>query len=78
MARRYEIDAAFRSAVKINTRTGRTVTTRDFTTELAKVNWHWTLAEANRWIEHHVDQFRDISTQEGDDRTFMLFNPNVR
>lgn len=78
MARRYEIDAAFRLPVNNNLRSWRAVTTRNFTTELAKVNWHWALSEANRWIEHHVDQFRDISTHEGDDRTFMLLHPKVR
>lgn len=58
---------------------------RDFAAELAKVSWtgldwtglHWTLAEADRGIEHHVDQFKDISNEVGDDLAFMLFNPNV-
>lgn len=76
MARHYEIEAAFRAAVKILPKTGRTITTVDFVAELAKVNWHWTEKEANQWIEHHQDQFKDISTQEGECRTFRLFNAN--
>ncbi|WP_338574185.1 hypothetical protein VRB37_06370 [Erwinia billingiae] len=43
---------------------------------LTKVNHDFTLAEANRWIEHYQGNFRDISTEEGERRTFHLFNPN--
>ncbi len=32
--------------------------------------------QANQWIEHYVTTFRDVSTQEGDERTFQLYNPN--
>lgn len=78
MARRYEIDAAFSEAVKISPRTGRTVTTRDFVASLAKFNWHWTPEEANRWIELYASHFRDVSTQEGSDKTFRLYDPNMR
>ncbi|HBY0397154.1 TPA: DNA polymerase V, partial [Klebsiella pneumoniae subsp. pneumoniae] len=54
----------------------RTVTTSGFIRELAKVNWHWSPRQANQWIEHYVTTFRDVSTQEGDERTFQLYNPN--
>jgi hypothetical protein len=43
--------------------------------ELSKVNWNWTMKQANEWIEWYVT-FRDVSTQEGENRTFQLFNPN--
>ena len=39
MARRYEIEVAFRHAIKISDKGRRTVTTVDFVTELAKRNW---------------------------------------
>ncbi|MGQ7076151.1 DNA polymerase V, partial [Escherichia sp. SP-MK2] len=45
-------------------------------TQLAKVNWHWSLHEANKWIEHYVTTFKDISPNEGENRLFMLYNPN--
>ncbi|WP_411705957.1 hypothetical protein [Edaphovirga cremea] len=41
MPRRYEIDAAFKQAIKISEKGRRTVTTEDFVAELAKRNWHW-------------------------------------
>ena len=44
--------------------------------ELAEVNWHWSLKEANEWIETHITTFRDVSTVEGEERTFQLYNPN--
>ncbi|GAB0970891.1 hypothetical protein MZ16F92_42990 [Escherichia coli] len=44
--------------------------------ELEKVNWNWSLKQANEWIEWYVTTFRDVSTQEGENRTFQLFNPN--
>ena len=76
MPRRYEIDDAFKHAIKISSKGRRTVTTEDFVAELAKRNWHWELREANRWIEIYVNTFSDVSTVEGDARTFALFNPN--
>ncbi|MBZ7499729.1 DNA polymerase V [Klebsiella michiganensis] len=76
MPRRYEIEAACRAAIVIEPNGRRTITTRHFVQELEKVNWYWSAKQANQWIEHYVTTFRDVSTQEGDDRTFQLFNPN--
>lgn len=77
MPRRYEIDAAFKQAIKISEKGRRTVTTEDFVAELAKRNWRWDLREANHWIEIYVNTFHDVSTEEGEARTFALYNPNV-
>ncbi|EOY4002384.1 TPA: DNA polymerase V [Klebsiella pneumoniae] len=76
MPRRYQIEVACRAAIVIEPNGRRTITTRHFVQELEKVNWHWSAKEANQWIEHYVTTFRDVSTQEGDDRTFQLYNPN--
>ena len=76
MGRRYEIDAAFKSAIKISEKGRLTVCTEDFVAELEKANWHWGLKEANQWIEINVSTFRDVSTIEGEQLTFMLYNPN--
>lgn len=63
MPRKYEIEGAFRAAVKIE-QTGRlTVTTKIL---------------LNNWIECYVTTFKDISSDGGEARTFMLFNPNGR
>jgi hypothetical protein len=73
---RYEIDDAFKNAIKISAKGRRTVTTEDFVAELAERNWHWDLREANHWIEIYVNTFHDVSEVEGEARTFALYNPN--
>lgn len=67
---------AFDNAMKIDPKGRRIVTTSDFVAELEKVNWHMSLKEANEWIEIYTHSFRDISTQEGEARTFQMYNPN--
>lgn len=74
MARRDDIGTAFDRAVKKSPKGKRTITTVDFVAELAKVNWDWSLKEANEWIENYTHSFKDISTQEGEARTFFMFN----
>jgi hypothetical protein len=76
MPRRYEIEIAFRTAIVIAPNGRRTVKTVYFVRELRKVNWKFSLRDANAWIEASISTFRDISPQEGENRTFMLFNPN--
>ena len=76
MPRLYEIEGAFRAAIQIEPSGRRTVTTTQFVSELRKVNWNWSLEEANNWIECYVTTFKDVTDHEGEDRTFQLFNPN--
>lgn len=76
MARLYEIEGAFRAAIQIEASGRRTVTTVVFVKELEKVNWYWSLKEANTWIECYVTTFKDVTDHVGEDRTFQLFNPN--
>lgn len=73
MPREYEKETAFRNAIKRDQKGRFTVTTIDFVKELEKLNWHFTLKEANRWVEVHTTTFRDVSTQEGEERTFQVF-----
>ncbi|VAR69415.1 Uncharacterised protein [Klebsiella pneumoniae] len=70
MPRNSDIEVAWRQAIVIEPNGRRTVTTSRFLRELAKVNWIWSPRQANQWIE------QDVSTQEGDERTFQLYNPN--
>ena len=74
MPRDYEKEVAFRNAIKQDARGRRTVTTVDFVQELAKLNWHFSLKEAHRWVEIYTCTFRYVSTQEGEKRTFEVFN----
>lgn len=76
MASRYEITGAFTAAIKKDPNGLQTVSTQDFVTQLARVNWNRSLHEANKWIEHYVTTFKDISPNEGENRLFMLYNPN--
>lgn len=76
MPRVYEIEGAFRAAIQIEPSGRRIVTSKAFVRELEKVNWRWSLKQANAWIEAYVTTFRDVSDHEGEDRTFQLFNPN--
>lgn len=76
MGKRDDIPVAFRASIQIAANGRRTVATTDFVAALALVNYEWSLAEANRWIEHYQSTFKDVSTEEGERRTFLLFNPN--
>ncbi|STB30845.1 Uncharacterised protein [Citrobacter koseri] len=64
------------SIIRIEPNGRRTVTTQAFLSELGKVNWNWSLGQANTWIETYVTTFKDVTDHEGKDRTFQLFNPN--
>lgn len=76
MPRRADIEKAFWSAIKREPGGRQTVTTAEFVKQLARVNWFWSLREANEWIENYVTTFKDISPEEGENRLFMLYNPN--
>ena len=76
MPRRDDIETAFRQAIVMEPSGRRTVTTADFVKVLLTFNWDWTPREANQWIESYVSTFKDISQQEGEFRTFMMYNPN--
>jgi len=76
MARYYEIDSAWRASIERDPNGRQTVTTKNFVSQLEQINFHWSYRQANQWIETYVTVFKDISDQEGENRTFMLFNPN--
>ncbi|WP_210510234.1 DNA polymerase V [Pantoea ananatis] len=76
MPRDYEIMIAFRQAIKRDCKGRFTLSTLDFVRELDRLNSHYTLRAANKWIETQTTTFRDISTSEGKDRLFQVFNPN--
>lgn len=76
MLREYEKETAFRNAIKRNQQGRYTVTTVNFVKELAKLSWHFTLKEANRQVEIYTSTFRDVSTKEGEERTFQVLNRN--
>ncbi|MBV4366311.1 DNA polymerase V [Erwinia phyllosphaerae] len=76
MARYDDIGTAYRESIRISMAGRRTVTTVDFVQALARYNHIWTLKEANEWIEQYQWNFKDVSTEEGEQRTFQLYNIN--
>ncbi|MBA8865613.1 hypothetical protein FHW11_002770 [Pantoea agglomerans] len=76
MPRQYEIKHAFMNAMKRDPRLGVIVTTQEFVHQLERLNWHFSLREANQWIKTNTVTFRDVSTEEGESKTYKQFNPN--
>ncbi|WP_428945315.1 DNA polymerase V [Pantoea sp. FN060301] len=76
MGRRDDIPAAFRASIRISEQGRRTVTTADFVRNLSLYGHEWGLKEANSWIDFYQTTFKDVSTEEGDRRTYQLYNPN--
>lgn len=75
MARYSEIEGACRESIKQDSSVRRTVTIEDFIAQLKRINFIWTLDQANRWIENQ-QYFRDISPEHSNNRVFHLYNPN--
>lgn len=73
MPRYHEIPVAFKKSITTDPAGRRIVRTEDFVRELAALNHHFTLRQANQWIEHYQSSFSDISTEEGEKRTFHMF-----
>ena len=76
MARECDIKAAFMAAMRREPGLGVIVTTQEFVHHLERLNWHFSLLEANQWIKANTVTFRDASTQEGEAKTYKQFNPN--
>lgn len=76
MSRHYELDSAWRASIKREPNGRQIVTTENFVSQLARINYYWSSRQANQWIETYVTVFKDNSPQEGENRRFILFNPN--
>ncbi|EGT0671194.1 hypothetical protein JAF85_001930 [Citrobacter werkmanii] len=74
MPRRSDINAAFKSAVKQNQKGYQYLRTDDFIRELAKVHWHFRRVDANSWIERYQQDFADKTTDNSDNRYWILRN----
>nr|DAI87043.1 MAG TPA: hypothetical protein [Caudoviricetes sp.] len=67
---------AFHKSVTREPSGRKVVRTSDFVRNLAELNHHLSLAEANRWVRTYARTYRDASTYEGEDRIWFQFNPN--
>ena len=76
VARKRDIQTAFIESIKITSSGKRTVKTVDFVERLASYGHDWSLSEANTWIDFYQRTWRDISSEEGDSKTYFQFNSN--
>lgn len=74
MARKKDKTEAFISAVQINPKGYRWLTTQDFVDSLRERKWHFTLTDANEWIERYQPDFVDKTPEHSDNRLWMLRN----
>lgn len=74
MAKYSDIKSAFCQSITQDPRKGRVVTSVRFVQELEKVNYFWSLQEANDWIERYQTCFRDYTDHHGDDKCYFLMN----
>lgn len=74
MPRIYEINAAFREAVRLDAKGQKVLKTQDFIRELRHNNWHFSEKDANDWIEQNQKDFVDKTPDSSDNRLWMLRN----
>lgn len=74
MARDYEIKPAFVQAITLDQLGRQIVTTSAFQANLEAANHHWTLQQCNQWIRREQNMFMELTTENGDNRTYALRN----
>jgi hypothetical protein len=72
MPRQPDIRAAFIAAIQQNQRAISAY--RQFIAELQERNWHFSQADANSWIERYQPDFADKTTNESENRYWILRN----
>lgn len=72
MAKYSDIGTAFRAAVRREPSGRLVVTSVDFVRELGELHHHWSLSQANAWIDRYQTYFRDYTSHEGDDRCYFM------
>ncbi len=74
MPRKSDIHSAFVAAIQKNPKGYQWLRTDDFIRELAKVHWHFSQADANDWIQRYQPDFADKTTNESENRYWILRN----
>ena len=74
MPRISDIQAAFIAAIELNPKGYRCLRTDSFIEKLRGLNWHFTRADANAWIERNQPGFADKTTDGSDNRYWILRN----
>lgn len=74
MPRQYEIRSAFVEAIQLNPKGYRYLNTDSFIAILREKNWHFSRDDANQWIERYQPDFADKTTDDSDNRYWILRN----
>ncbi len=74
MPRTADIHAAFIAAIELNPKGYRYLRTDSFIQKLRGLNWHFTRADANSWIERNQPGFADKTNDGSDNRYWILRN----
>lgn len=74
MPRQSDIQSAFSAAIQLNPKGYRYLSTDSFVTKLREKNWHFSREDANAWIERYQPDFADKTTDNGDNRYWILRN----
>lgn len=74
MPRLADIQTAFISAIQLNPKGYRYLKTDNFIDKLRELNWHFTRSDANAWIERYQPGFADKTTDNSDNRYWILRN----
>ena len=74
MPRSYEIQDAFVEAIQLNPKGYRYLSTNAFIDKLREKNWHFSMADANQWIESYQPDFADKTTDDSENRYWILRN----
>ncbi|TOZ47152.1 hypothetical protein [Enterobacter cloacae] len=74
MPRQPDIHAAFLASIEQNPKGYLCLKTNKFIAELRERNWHFSQADANAWIERYQPDFADKTTDESDNRYWILRN----
>lgn len=74
MPRSADIQTAFISSIHLNHKGYRYVSTDRFIAKLREFHWYFTHADANSWIERYQPDFADKTTDNSDNRYWILRN----
>jgi len=74
MPKKSDINLSFIDSIRDNPKGYRYLHTQDFIRTLGERNWHFSLKEANEWIERYQPDFCDKTPDFSENRYWILRN----
>ncbi|WP_426725912.1 hypothetical protein [Enterobacter cloacae complex sp. 277I4] len=74
MPRTADIKTAFVAAIQLNPKGYQYLRTDSFIEKLREYNWHFSMSDANAWIERNQPGFAGKTTDGSDNRYWILRN----